>query len=146
MADRIRPLALALIRRGDEILVGEGYDRVKDETFFRLPGGTIEFGESGADAVSRELLEELGAESDVVRLVAVLENIFTFDGQPGHEIALIHQCRLRDDRLYSLDEWEASEEAPEGLLTHRLSWRSLESFRSGEAILYPEGLLPLLAE
>jgi ADP-ribose pyrophosphatase YjhB (NUDIX family) len=146
MAERIRPLALALIRRDGEILVGEGTDRVKNETFFRLPGGTIEFGEHGADAVRRELLEEFGAGSDVVRLVAALENIFTFEGVPGHEIALIYECRLGDERLYSIDEWEAREETPEGFVTHRLSWRRLESFRIGAAILYPEGLLPLLAE
>jgi ADP-ribose pyrophosphatase YjhB (NUDIX family) len=146
MAERIRPLALALIRRGDEILVEEGRDSVKEETFFRLIGGTIEFGESGADGIRRELFEELGAGSDVERLVGALENIFTFDGEPGHEIALIYECRLRDDRLYALDEWEASEASPKGSLTHRLSWRSLDSFRAGEATLYPEGLLPLLAE
>jgi ADP-ribose pyrophosphatase YjhB (NUDIX family) len=145
VADRIRPLAYALIRRGDEILVGQGYDGVKDKTFFRLPGGTIEFGERGADAVRRELLEELGAQSIVLRLVGALENIFTFEGEPGHEIALIYECKLRDDRLYSLDEWEASEVTPHGSMTHWLSWRSLQSFRSGEEILYPEGLT-LLAE
>jgi 8-oxo-dGTP pyrophosphatase MutT (NUDIX family) len=146
VADRIRPLALALIRRGDEIVVGEGYDRVKNERFFRLLGGTIDFGESGADAVRRELLEELGAESDVGRLVGALENIFTFDGEPGHELVLVYECSFRDDRLYSLDEWEAHEETSQGSMTHRLSWKSLDSFRSGAEILYPEGLLTVLAE
>lgn len=142
---RIRPIALALIRRGDEILVGEGWDGVKDETFFRLLGGTIEFGENGADAVRRELLEELGAESVVERLVGALENVFTFEGEPGHELALVYECELLDDRLYSLDAWEAQEETRNGAVTHRLSWRPLESFRTGAEILYPEGLLALLA-
>jgi 8-oxo-dGTP pyrophosphatase MutT (NUDIX family) len=146
VADRIRPLALALIRRGGEILVAEGRDSVKNETFFRLLGGTIEFGERGADAVRRELFEELGAESDVERLVAALENIFTFDGEPGHELVFVYECSFRDDRLYLLDEWEAHEETRHGLLTHRLSWKSLDSFRSGGEILYPEGLLTVLAE
>lgn len=146
MTARIRPIALALIRRDGDILVGDGRDRVKDETFFRLLGGTIEFGETGAEAVRRELREELGAESDVGRFVAALENIFTFEGEPGHEIALVYECNLRDDRLYSLDEWVSQEETRAGLVTHRLSWRPLESFGAGQEILYPEGLLPLLAE
>jgi ADP-ribose pyrophosphatase YjhB (NUDIX family) len=140
MDGRIRPLALALVRRDGDLLVGEGRDRIKSETFFRLPGGTIEFGERGADAVRRELAEELGTESDVDRFVAALENIFVFDGEPGHEIALVYECKLRDDRLYSLDEWEAHE----GPLTHKLSWRPLEAFLAGEQILYPEGLLVVL--
>jgi hypothetical protein len=38
---RIRPLALALIRKGDEILVEEGRDSVKNETFSRLLGGAL---------------------------------------------------------------------------------------------------------
>jgi ADP-ribose pyrophosphatase YjhB (NUDIX family) len=142
MPGRIRPLALAVIRRGAEILVEEGQDTVKDETFFRLLGGTIEFGERGADAIRRELHEELGADSEVESLVGTLENIFTFEGEPGHEVALIYACSLRDERLYSLDAWEAQE----GSVTHRLSWKDLDSFRAGAHILYPEGLLALLAE
>lgn len=72
-----------LIRRGDEILVEAGRDEAKGETFFRLLGGTIEFGERGADALRRELLEELGAEVDVGRHLATLENLFTYEGEPG---------------------------------------------------------------
>jgi ADP-ribose pyrophosphatase YjhB (NUDIX family) len=56
-------MALALIRRRQEILVEEGCDEIKNETFFRLLGGRIEFGERGAHAVRRELREELGVET-----------------------------------------------------------------------------------
>jgi hypothetical protein len=40
-------MALALIRRRQEILVEEGRDEMKNETFVRLLGGRIEFGERG---------------------------------------------------------------------------------------------------
>jgi 8-oxo-dGTP pyrophosphatase MutT (NUDIX family) len=139
----IRPLALALIRRGQEILVEEGRDEVKNEIFSRLLGGTIELGEHGADAVCRELREELGVEADVERFIAALENVFTYRGEPGHEIALLYECSLRDGRLYSLDEWEAHERSSDDSITHRVAWRSLEAFRSGLAILYPAGVLAL---
>jgi 8-oxo-dGTP pyrophosphatase MutT (NUDIX family) len=59
---RIRPLALAVIRRDDRILVFEAHDSVKDETFYRLLGGGIEFGDRGEEAIRRELVEELGVE------------------------------------------------------------------------------------
>jgi ADP-ribose pyrophosphatase YjhB (NUDIX family) len=143
---QIRPLALALIRQGDEILVEAGRDEAKNETFFRLLGGVIEFGEKGADAVRRELREELGTESDVKGLVATIENVFTYEGEPAHEIALVYECSLRDDRLNSLDEWEAHETTRAGYVTHKLAWKRLDSFRSGREVLYPEGLLALVGD
>ena len=143
---RIRTQALALIRRGDRILVERGRDEVKNESFCRLLGGTVEFGEQAAETVRRELLEELGAEADVGRLVATIENIFTFEGAPGHEICLVYECSLRDERLYELDEWKAEEMTPEGPLIHEIAWKPLDSFRSGGEILYPDELLGLLSD
>jgi ADP-ribose pyrophosphatase YjhB (NUDIX family) len=110
---RIRTQALALISRGDRILVERCYDRIKEEWFCRLLGGTVEFGEKAADTVRRELLEELGAEADVGPLVATIENIFTFEGVPGHEICLVYECSLRDERLYELGDWQAEEMTPD---------------------------------
>ncbi|HEU6445665.1 MAG TPA: hypothetical protein VFL61_11465 [Gaiellaceae bacterium] len=63
MEGLIRSLALAVIRRGDGILVEQGRDETKGETFFRLLGDGIEFGEPGAD---RSLLHRL-AWTDGVR-------------------------------------------------------------------------------
>jgi ADP-ribose pyrophosphatase YjhB (NUDIX family) len=139
---RIRTQALALIRRDNRILVERCHDRVKDEWFCRLLGGTVEFGEQAAETVRRELLEELGAEADVGGLVATIENIFTFEGAAGHEICLVYECSLRDGRLYELDEWKAEELTPEGPITHDVAWKPVGSFDGGE-ILYPEELLAL---
>lgn len=146
MTRRIRPLALALIRRGDEILVEEGRDEVKNETFFRLLGGAIDFGEKGADAVRRELREELGVESEVKAQVATLENVFTYEGEQGHEIVLVYECSLHDDSLYARDEWETQEATPDGVVTHKLAWKHLDSFHGGGDILYPEGVDALLRD
>jgi ADP-ribose pyrophosphatase YjhB (NUDIX family) len=141
----IRPQALALIRRGDRILVEQGRDEVEDETFFRLLGGTIEFGEKGADTVRRELLEELQAEIEVGDLVATIENVFTYEGVPAHEIALVYESSFRDERFYELDAWDSAETAPSGtLLVHKIAWKATDSFGSGGESLYPEELLPLL--
>lgn len=140
---RIRTQALALIRRGDRILVERGRDEVKNQSFCRLLGGTVEFGEQAAETVRRELLEELGAEADVGPLVATIENIFTFEGAPGHEICLVYECSLRDERLYELDEWMAEELTPDGPLTHEVAWKRIASFRDDGEILYPEELLAL---
>ncbi len=137
-------MALAVIRRRQEILVEKGRDDIKNETFFRLLGGRIEFGEKGADALQRELREELGVKTDIERYLTTIENVFTYEGEPGHEIALIYECSLRDRRLYSLDEWEALESTAEGSITHKITWRHVDSFVSGIEILYPDGVAGLL--
>ena len=79
---RIRPLALCVFRRGDKIFVSQGYNSRKDQTFFRPIGGKIEFGERAAEAVAREVQEEIGAEIADLKYLGTLENIFTYEGKP----------------------------------------------------------------
>jgi ADP-ribose pyrophosphatase YjhB (NUDIX family) len=71
--------------------VAEGRDSVKQQTFYRPPGGTIEFGEQGNETVVRELLEEIDAEVAEPRYIGTLENISTLEGQPEREIVLVCQ-------------------------------------------------------
>ena len=117
---------------------------MKDETFFRLLGGTVEFGERGADSLRRELREELGAEADVGRLVSTIENLFTYEGELSHELCLVYECTLLDEGIYTRNEWDAHEDTPRGVVTHPVSWRATESFGAGRDTLYPEQLLDLL--
>jgi hypothetical protein len=70
--------------------------------------------------------------------------VFTYEGERGHEIALIYECSLRDRRLYSLDEWEAVESTAVGSLTHKIAWKHVDSFVSGSEVLYPDGVAALV--
>lgn len=71
----IRPLAICLFRRGDRILVAEGFDPVKGETFYRPLGGAIEFGERAVQTLIREFREEIGEEVADLRYLTTLENM-----------------------------------------------------------------------
>jgi ADP-ribose pyrophosphatase YjhB (NUDIX family) len=140
MTPRIRAKAICVCRRGGDVLVGRGHDRVKRETFYGPPGGGIEFGERAADAVRREFLEELDAGLADVALLGVLENIFTYEDVPGHEITFVFEGRLTDPALYDRDEIPGVENGAE----YVACWLPLAHFGAGGPPLYPEGLLRLL--
>ena len=50
--DRVRPIAISIIRNNDKILVYERQDDITGEKFYRLVGGCIEFGESSRGIIS----------------------------------------------------------------------------------------------
>jgi ADP-ribose pyrophosphatase YjhB (NUDIX family) len=138
---RIRPLAICVIRREDgALLLAPGYDSVKQQRFYRPLGGEIEFGERAEDACRREILEELGAEIDDVRLLAVFENLFVFLGEPSHELVWTFEARFRDQALYAQDKLMADEHGA----AFEVHWVPMEVFERGEAPLYPDGLLETL--
>lgn len=93
-AKHIRPLAVAVVRNGNKVLAMKAFDHHKKRTFYRLPGGGIEFGEKAEDAVIREWQEELGVTINVTAYLGVEENIFTYEGQQGHEIVFFFAAEL----------------------------------------------------
>jgi len=140
--NRIRPLAICVFRHHDRILVSEGYDSIKRQTFYRPLGGAIEFGERSEDTVRRELMEEIGADVGKAWYLGTLENIFVFNGERGHEIVQVYDGVLTDSGLYEQVEVEGSEaEIDESF---KAVWKRLDEFGEGKSILYPTGLLEML--
>jgi 8-oxo-dGTP pyrophosphatase MutT (NUDIX family) len=139
MRELARPVALAILRRRDELLVFAVPDHFKKVTGFRPPGGTIEFGETGAETVAREIKEELGVDVVDARYVGTLENIFTYLGKPGHELARIYEVRFADPGLYERAAFDCIE-ANGAAFT--CVWKALTTLGPDE--LYPAGLLALL--
>ena len=142
--NRIRPLAICVFRHNGCILVAEGYDSVKDQYFYRPLGGGIEFGESSADTICRELMEEINVEVDKqsLKVLGTVENIFTFNGNPGHEIVLIYDGSLKEQGLYDQALIMGKEVDGE---VFRTVWKNIHEFGEGKSILYPTGLLEMLA-
>ncbi len=140
-SQRIRPIAICVFRSDDHLFVLEGYDEFKPETFYRPLGGGIEFWETGRDAVTREIREEIGTEVDGLKAVGSLENIFVYGGERLHEIVLTFEGRFVDSAMYNLNRVITGNE--EGTPFKAL-WVPIAAFRSGDRILYPTGLLELL--
>lgn len=139
---RIRPIAICLFRHGNRILVSEGFDTVKQSYYYRPLGGGIEYGESSKAAVLREIQEELGVEAEKVQLVCVIENIFTYEGEQGHEIVFVFDAEFSDKSLYELDEIDGYEQ--EANVRFKAKWLSLDEIEKNGSRLVPEDLKNLL--
>ena len=140
--ERVRAIAIGVIVDGDRLLVAEGFDPAsEDQVFYRPIGGSIEFGEPAALTVQREYLEEMGAEVVDPRPLGTLENRFTFEGGPGHEVVMVFETRLADPSLTARDEIACVEEGGQPFTAR---WLPLDVFRSGAVPLYPDGLLALV--
>lgn len=138
----IRPKAVAVIRRGDEVLLSFARDPETGDRYARLLGGGIEFGERAEDTVRRELREEIGVEIADVRKLGVLENMFTHDGRDHHEIIFVFEASFADPAMYA----RASFVVDEAVCDGPAEWVSLARVRSRELVFYPVELIALLDE
>lgn len=140
--DRIRPIAICAIRNDDRILVAEGHDPLTGQLFYRPLGGSIEYGERSMDTIRRELMEEAGLDVINLRYLETMENIFTYNGQVGHEIVLVYEGDLVDQAVYDSTELTCREDDGSPF---KAVWKPLDSFGS-DAPLYPDGLMELLKD
>jgi len=138
--DLDRAIAIAVLRRGGEILVSEVPDPMKNISGWRPPGGGIEFGEHGAETVVREIAEELGVRVEDPRYLGTVENIFTYLGIKGHQLVRVYEVRFADAKLYDRDRFDCIEANG---IPFTCLWKPIAQF-GARAPLYPDGLLELI--
>ena len=66
-------------------------------------------GNAAAAGQASKAAEEIGAEICNIHYLGTLENIFTFEGRPKHEIVLVYEADLVDEALYASHERIAHE-------------------------------------
>lgn len=71
--------------------------RTDDMNFWALPGGRAELLEPSPETLVREMLEEIGVEVQVDRLLWVAENFFTYGPRQHHEIGFYFLMHLPAD-------------------------------------------------
>lgn len=74
-----------------------------------LPGGHIEFGETGRTALVREMREETGLVAETGRFLGVVENAFLQHGKPHAEINLVYEMKLPNAAVSAKEDWIAFE-------------------------------------
>src|SRR4030042_4628948 len=109
-ANYVRVIAICVIQHGEKILVFEAYDSVNKKPFYRPLGGAVEFGETTDAALKREIREEISQEMTDLKLLGVLENLFTLEGKPGHEIVYVYDGRFADESAYERASFPVKEE------------------------------------
>ena len=141
--ERVRPIVICVFRNRGRILVLEIHDPSTGEKFYRPAGGGIEFGEPSEAALRREMREELGIEIETPVLLGVLENIFYYDGRPGHEIVFVYDAQFVDQELYQIDRFTVHEDTGDSF---DAVWVELSVSGPQTPPVYPDGLAELLEE
>jgi len=77
-----------LVEDGRMLMVEQGHS---DERYWLLPGGGVQFGETLADALKREFLEELGMRVGVSKLLAIVESISPDPAYVKHVVHLVFE-------------------------------------------------------
>ncbi|WIY59060.1 NUDIX domain-containing protein [Bacillus arachidis] len=125
--------------RVEAIIIDEEHSKVlvqcdDKETFYRFPGGAIEFGETAYEAIIRELLEEYELQVQVETLVIVNEHIFEVEGESYHYCTLFHWCKP----ITKINEALFHKEHEKIILT----WKGIQELKDKPT--YPEGIVSLI--
>ena len=91
-----------------------------------LPGGHVEWGETSAEALRREWMEELGTECRVCEFLGLEEHVYPLDGEDVAEISTVFRVEC---------EWVEAVSAESHI---GFEWVPLDGLE--EAKLMPEGI------
>jgi len=132
--------AFCVFSRNREILVYEKVDKKTGQAFLRPIGGKIEFGERSSEAIQREVYEETGQKIKELKLLGVLENIFTQAGDLHHEVDFVYDAKFANEDIYNLERIEVRE----GENLYFASWKSVNELQKSDPPFVPPDILKLL--
>ena len=138
--NRIRPIAVSIIRNNNAIFAYQRQDDVTKEKFYRLVGGAIEFGEKSDIALEREFKEELSLSLSNIRFLSSFDSIFKFNNQKMHEIVYLFDSEFEDKSVYQEDKIQGLE----GDRTFEAEWISISDLINKKYTIYPEEILSYL--
>jgi 8-oxo-dGTP pyrophosphatase MutT (NUDIX family) len=141
---RIRVISLAVILRPSDqamLAIRFPYARLSSGCFYRAPGGGVEFGEESGAALQREMIEELGHAVHLDRMLGVIENIFSHNDRPHHEVAFQWLARFDDSSLYDVAEFPVTEDNGDRYVAE---WVHLDDLAARGIPLFPVAVAGLI--
>lgn len=101
--DHIETIARGVAVKDGKILLC----KAKGGSSTYLPGGHIELGETGREALVREIREETGLNSTTGRFLGVVENSFIQKGKRHSEINLVYELDVEspDGSVSAAEDW-----------------------------------------
>jgi ADP-ribose pyrophosphatase YjhB (NUDIX family) len=113
--------------------------QLDDESGYALPGGHPQFGETSQDALRREILEEMGVEIEVQRLLWVGENFFPWGRKDCHQVCLYFLAGLAGQPCIPQEETFLASDQLEGQrIPLEFSWHAIHSLKG--ILIYPLGV------
>lgn len=89
-----------IVNEQNQILILKQSDHtITGNNLYHPPGGILDPGESIKDALYREVMEEIGVASEIIRLVDVGEWKAVRDGQTMHFVGMFYLCKLLSEDL-----------------------------------------------
>jgi ADP-ribose pyrophosphatase YjhB (NUDIX family) len=135
----VEVLVAAVLRRNEQILVWRDFNPATGESVWVPLAGRVEFGETGEEAIRRELREEIKATAVRVEYLGLLQDIFEWGHQKRHEIYLVYDVEVAERGVYAADTIEVEDDNEQ----YVARWRSLADFDERERLV-PHGLGELM--
>lgn len=104
-------------------------------------GGGVDFGETSVAAAIREVEEEIGATAVGLILLGISENIFDYNGKPGHEIVFVYEGRFADETLYQQEIVHGVESNGAPIV---MRWIERTALLNDELLVFPDGIKNML--
>ncbi len=99
--------AIMVDSTGKVFLSRRGQSSKNERGLWEFPGGAVEFGETLADALQREMHEEYGIEIEVGDLLDVVDHILPSEGQ--HWVSPTFICKIKNGEPKILEPQKCSE-------------------------------------
>lgn len=120
--------------------------RNKNSNHYALIGGRVEIGEDSAEALKREILEEIGKEIEITGYVTTIENFFEMKGKPYHEIEFVHLAEFINETDKQLVETIKNIEGKDHLQYEWVDIQEIDNYPVQPQVIKPvlkEGKFPV---